>query len=238
MGDLIRRILEDHRGRFVSGQEIAGRLGMTRAAVWKQVRTLRRKGFAIEGARGAGYRLVDGPDPIDERELFGRLSPGTSWTSLVFFDVTDSTNSRAMEMAGEQEDRRALGEILRNVARLSIWQQRPDRAVAYADRALSLAEQIGNQESKGLAWVLVGEVRAAAGTPPGAEPPDACFRRGIDTFRRIGHQVELARALYSYGHTLRALGRLPEARPLLQEALHLFTAQGSALADRARQLLG
>ncbi len=100
MGDPIRRILEEQRGRFVSGQEIAGRLGTTRAAVWKRVRTLRRNGYAIEGARGTGYRLLDAPDRIDERELFDLLPPGTSWSSLVSFDVTDSTNSRAMEMAG------------------------------------------------------------------------------------------------------------------------------------------
>jgi tetratricopeptide (TPR) repeat protein len=183
-----------------------------------------------------GLKLAAGADRRMELYLLNNVGEVQFWMGNL--DESARNLGHAMEMAGEQEDRRALGEILRNVARLSIWQQRPDRAVAYADRALALAEQIGNQESKGLAWVLVGEVRAAAGTPPGAESPDACFQRGIDTFRRIGHQVELARALYSYGHTLRAVGRMPEARPLLQEALHLFTAQGSALADRARQLLG
>ena len=155
-------------------------------------------------------------------------------------DLDESARNlgRAMEMATEQEERRPLGEIQRNVPRLPIWQQRHDRAVAYADRALALAEQIGNEESKGLAWVLVGEVRAATGTPSGVDSPDDCFRRGIDVFRRIGHQVELARALYSWGHTLHGQGRTADSRAPLGEALQLFTLQGSALADRAKGLIG
>ena len=42
MGDLLLRILEEDRERFVSGEEIGRRMGTTRAAVWKQVRILLR----------------------------------------------------------------------------------------------------------------------------------------------------------------------------------------------------
>jgi BirA family biotin operon repressor/biotin-[acetyl-CoA-carboxylase] ligase len=51
MGDLLFRILEEDPGRFVSGEEIGRRIGTSRAAVWKQVRTLRNRGFGIAGAR-------------------------------------------------------------------------------------------------------------------------------------------------------------------------------------------
>jgi len=101
MGELLRRILEKHEGCFISGQDIGQQLGMTRAAVWKQVQGLRRRGFGIEGARGAGYRLLGRPDTIEEQELFSRLSRTEFWKSLVFFPVTDSTNSRAVELAGK-----------------------------------------------------------------------------------------------------------------------------------------
>jgi BirA family biotin operon repressor/biotin-[acetyl-CoA-carboxylase] ligase len=101
MGELLRRILEECEGRFVSGQEIGRRLGTSRAAVWKQVQALRRRGFGIEGARGAGYRLLGLPDLIEEQDLFSRLSRPDFWKTLVFFPVTDSTNSRAAELAGK-----------------------------------------------------------------------------------------------------------------------------------------
>jgi tetratricopeptide (TPR) repeat protein len=192
----------------------------------------------LPSARGylqEGLKLAAGTDRRMELYLLNNVGEIEFWLGRL--DDAARNLGRAMEMATEQEDRRALGEIQRNVARLSLWQQRPDRATAYADRALALAEQIGNLESKGLAWVLMGEVRVAAGTPPGADPPEACFQRAIGIFRGIGHQVELARALYSFGHALRAQNRTAEARPILTEALQLFTLQGSALVERVRQLL-
>jgi len=99
LGEKLHRILEDRQGVFVSGQAIAGRLGISRAAVWKRVAALRREGYAIEGARGAGYRLTEAPDHLTEKELRARLRAGGPWNAFTFLDVTDSTNSRAMEMA-------------------------------------------------------------------------------------------------------------------------------------------
>src|SRR5512134_1996348 len=99
MGELLRRILEECEGRFVSGQEIGRRLGTSRAAVWKQVQTLRRRGFGIEGARGAGYRLLGRPDVIEEADLFARLSHRSFWDSVRCLPETDSTNSRAVALA-------------------------------------------------------------------------------------------------------------------------------------------
>ncbi len=99
MGYRLRRMLEENQGRFVSGQEIGRRLGTSRAAVWKQVQTLRRRGFGIEGARGAGYRLLGRPDVIEEADLRARLSPRSSWKTFHILPVTDSTNSRAVALA-------------------------------------------------------------------------------------------------------------------------------------------
>jgi BirA family transcriptional regulator, biotin operon repressor / biotin---[acetyl-CoA-carboxylase] ligase len=99
MGELLRRILAERQGGFVSGEEIAGALGVTRAAIWKGVRALRGAGYTIEGAPGAGYRMTDRPDRIDEGEICESLRPGLPWTDVVCLVVTDSTNRVAMEMA-------------------------------------------------------------------------------------------------------------------------------------------
>ena len=101
MGDLLRRILEERPGRFVSGQEIGRRMGTSRAAVWKHVQALRRRGFGIEGARGAGYRLLGRPDDIEEEELVSRLVHPGFWDSFRYLDTTDSTNSRAIVLADQ-----------------------------------------------------------------------------------------------------------------------------------------
>lgn len=99
MGEQLRRILEEHQGQYVSGEEIGRRLGASRAAVWKQVQTLRRRGFGIEGARGAGYRLLGRPDRIEKEELTFRLPPVSIWNTFHLFPVTDSTNIRAAHLA-------------------------------------------------------------------------------------------------------------------------------------------
>lgn len=44
-------------GRIHSGADLARRLGLTRAAIWKQVEHLRAQGVPVEARRGAGYSL-------------------------------------------------------------------------------------------------------------------------------------------------------------------------------------
>ena len=45
-------------GDVVSGEEISSSLGVTRAAVWKQINALREGGYAIPGDPRNGYRLL------------------------------------------------------------------------------------------------------------------------------------------------------------------------------------
>jgi BirA family biotin operon repressor/biotin-[acetyl-CoA-carboxylase] ligase len=54
-------------GRPVSGAELARHAGVTRAAIWKQIETLRQRGLPVEARIGGGYhlpwpvQLLDGP---------------------------------------------------------------------------------------------------------------------------------------------------------------------------------
>lgn len=49
---------------FQSGESLAGRLSISRAAVWKQIAALRQAGYPLETQRGQGYRLAPGtPTP-------------------------------------------------------------------------------------------------------------------------------------------------------------------------------
>ncbi len=99
MASSLRQIIEEHPGEFISGEEISRRLGMTRAAVWKQVESLRSHGYEIEGARGEGYRLLGRPDLLAAGDLLSRLSENCIFKTFEYFPVTDSTNARAMELA-------------------------------------------------------------------------------------------------------------------------------------------
>lgn len=74
-------------------------MGTSRAAVWKRIEGLRRRGYGIEGARGAGYRLLGRPDAIGLEELRSRLSHPSFWNDVLLLPATDSTNSRAVDLA-------------------------------------------------------------------------------------------------------------------------------------------
>lgn len=54
-GELLRLLAD---GAIHSGEELAARLGVSRAAVWKQLRPLADWGIACEAERGRGYRLA------------------------------------------------------------------------------------------------------------------------------------------------------------------------------------
>ena len=99
MGSRLRNIFAEHPGQFISGEEISRRMGTTRAAVWKQVQSLRAAGYKIEGMRGEGYRLLSRPDLVNAEELQPLLGENPICTALKYFPETDSTNARAMELA-------------------------------------------------------------------------------------------------------------------------------------------
>ena len=78
----------------VSGPELADRLGISRAAVWKHVETLREAGFTIESGPG-GYTVESVPEYGADAVAFGLEAP----YSVEYHDSIDSTNERARELA-------------------------------------------------------------------------------------------------------------------------------------------
>jgi BirA family transcriptional regulator, biotin operon repressor / biotin---[acetyl-CoA-carboxylase] ligase len=58
----------------VSGADLAGELGVTRAAIWGRIEELRRLGYEIEAGPHFGYRLVSAPDVLHADDLLARLN--------------------------------------------------------------------------------------------------------------------------------------------------------------------
>jgi BirA family transcriptional regulator, biotin operon repressor / biotin---[acetyl-CoA-carboxylase] ligase len=88
-------------GNFLSGSDIASHLGVTRAAVWKSIRLLKKDGYVIESMPAKGYRLNRSPD-LCIPELIKLLPQATIiGNKLLFFASVSSTNAVAMEMASQ-----------------------------------------------------------------------------------------------------------------------------------------
>ena len=84
---------------FVSGEAIAGALGISRAAVAKRVGELRKRGFDIAAAPRRGYRLDALPDALSADVVAARLTTawlGRAWRHLA---RVESTNDEAAAWA-------------------------------------------------------------------------------------------------------------------------------------------
>jgi BirA family biotin operon repressor/biotin-[acetyl-CoA-carboxylase] ligase len=81
------------------------RLGVSRAAVWKQIEALRAGGYAIEACSRRGYRLVSAPDTPCAAEVVPLLTTRFVGRECQFLAETESTNRdvAALAVAGAAE---------------------------------------------------------------------------------------------------------------------------------------
>ncbi len=102
--DRILKLLRAKDG-YVSGQELAVRMGISRTMVWKHIRTLEREGFGIEAVPSRGYRITSSPDLLRVDDIRTGLRTRTVGKAVHLLQETGSTNTVAMELAagGAQE---------------------------------------------------------------------------------------------------------------------------------------
>lgn len=79
-------------GQSVSGADLAARVGVTRAAVWKHVDALRAKGVPVQAQAGKGYRLAWPIQLLDAAEIGRFMAPEPAGALEVHWAI-DSTSS-------------------------------------------------------------------------------------------------------------------------------------------------
>jgi BirA family biotin operon repressor/biotin-[acetyl-CoA-carboxylase] ligase len=92
-------LLERSRGKYLSGEELARSLGLTRAAVWKAVQALQREGHIINAVPRRGYCLAPGSDVLSVQAITPFLTHAEYAQNIHIFEVLESTNKTAKEMA-------------------------------------------------------------------------------------------------------------------------------------------
>jgi BirA family biotin operon repressor/biotin-[acetyl-CoA-carboxylase] ligase len=98
--DQLLSYLKESKGSWVSGELLSKKIAVTRSAVWKQICKLREDGYVIQSSPKKGYLFQNAPDmllPDEIREglktkVFGKRQ-------IVYFNETDSTNTRAKDLA-------------------------------------------------------------------------------------------------------------------------------------------
>ena len=95
-------LFEARKGSFLSGEEIAQTLSVSRTAVWKAVNALRQEGYPIEAATNRGYCLGECADVLSEQGVRRFLGQDGPQLELTVLPSVDSTNTWV-------RDRAALG---------------------------------------------------------------------------------------------------------------------------------
>jgi BirA family biotin operon repressor/biotin-[acetyl-CoA-carboxylase] ligase len=97
----ILNLLRSSRSGFLSGEELARKTGISRTMVWKHIKSLEREGFGIEAVPSQGYRIVSAPDLLRQSDIKPGLKTRIIGREVHLFPEIESTNTRAMEMAGQ-----------------------------------------------------------------------------------------------------------------------------------------
>lgn len=95
--DILRQAGEN----YISGEEIAGRLGVSRTAVWKHIRELREKGYEIQSHSRSGYSLRETPDRLLPSEIRHGLHTTCIGKHIHFEEAVASTNTLAKKLAAD-----------------------------------------------------------------------------------------------------------------------------------------
>jgi BirA family transcriptional regulator, biotin operon repressor / biotin---[acetyl-CoA-carboxylase] ligase len=95
-------------GEWVSGEEMAKKLAVSRAAVWKQIQALRKRGYEISASTRKGYRLAKRPDLLDADLICGSLKTKWLGRDMRISAEVSSTNAAALSLARDCQSGTAI----------------------------------------------------------------------------------------------------------------------------------
>ncbi|MBQ7453456.1 MAG: biotin--[Selenomonadaceae bacterium] len=99
MRKTIVEMLKNAGSNFISGESIAGELGISRTAVWKHIQKLRENGYEILSRERHGYKLKDAPDLLLPSEIQIGLDTQIIGKDMHYYPSVDSTNRVAKALA-------------------------------------------------------------------------------------------------------------------------------------------
>ena len=103
MKETVLSILENVSPEYISGEDIAARLFMTRANVWKEIRKLRRAGYDISASTRRGYSLSAATDFLSEHSIV-KYCAHSPISGMTILSSVDSTNTFANLLAQQNPD--------------------------------------------------------------------------------------------------------------------------------------
>jgi len=101
MDRTILEFLKNHREDYVSGEAMSRHMGVSRTAVWKHIKELKKRGYQIESSSRKGYRLLGEPDLFTSDELSLGMPTRYLGKNVICFETIGSTNNYIKEHADQ-----------------------------------------------------------------------------------------------------------------------------------------
>jgi BirA family biotin operon repressor/biotin-[acetyl-CoA-carboxylase] ligase len=95
----ILQYLRLNSDKYISGQTLSNKLGVSRTAIWKHINALREQGYQISSSTNLGYKLEGIPDVITENDILQELRTKILGRNIYCFEQVESTNTVAKEFA-------------------------------------------------------------------------------------------------------------------------------------------
>ncbi len=92
MKEKILKILIQNQDKYISGQEIADKLTISRNAIWKNINCLKENGFNIKSGKNKGYMIELDERIVNEYTITKYLSTSLIGSSIKHFKEIASTN--------------------------------------------------------------------------------------------------------------------------------------------------
>lgn len=105
----VLEILENNRGKSISGEYIATELGLSRNMIWRAIKDLRSEGYSIKAITNKGYQLETDNDILSVEGIKPFLSTPDLANNIRVYKTLDSTNKEAKIQAISQE---TLGSVI------------------------------------------------------------------------------------------------------------------------------
>lgn len=99
------QFLSEHKGEYLSGEELAGKLHISRNAVWKAIEVLRKEGHVIDAVTRRGYCLIatagdrEPKYKVNREEIMAAVNEKQFVPAVTVLEQTDSTNRVVKELA-------------------------------------------------------------------------------------------------------------------------------------------
>lgn len=92
-------VFHENRGKFLSGEELAERLGVSRTTIWNHIHLLKKLGYQFTAQTHLGYKLVAVPDKMLAQEIALRLKTRFIGKTIHYYEEVGSTNDVALDLA-------------------------------------------------------------------------------------------------------------------------------------------